>query len=151
MGMIELKFQLAEDNGWPPVAQEALWCMLIPAGYLVESIPLFVKGLSVGDVIDAAPDAEGRVWQWEQVDGSNRSTIWLARLSAAGNDAILTLLDDLQALNCTSTSASQLGCFAVDVPPECPIGEVDALLARLDPACVAVAYPSFRHHDYSET
>ena len=148
--LVELKFQLAVDDGWPPVTAEALWCMLTPTGYLVESIPLFVKDLSVGDVIDAAPDAEGRVWEWEQVDESNRSTIWLARLSGAGNDAILAVLDELHALNCTWASAGQLGCYALDVPPECPLGEVDALLARLDPAAVAVAYPSLRHHDYSE-
>ena len=149
--LVELKFQLAVDDGWPPVAMEALWCMLTPAGYLLESIPLFVQGLSVGDVIDAAPDAEGRVWEWEQGEGSNRSTIWLLRLASPGSDAIAAALDELHALNCTSTGVGQLGCYALDVPPECPLGELDAVLARLDPAAVAVAYPSLRHHDYSES
>ena len=149
--LIELNFQLSVEDGWPPVAVESLSCMLTPAGYLVESIPLFVKGISVGDVIDAAPDAERRVWEWSQITGSNRSTISLVRLSEAGNDAILAVLDELEAFNCTSAFARGLGCYAVDVPPECPISQVDALIAGLDPAAVAVAYPSFRHHDYSES
>lgn len=39
------------------------------------------------------------------------------------------------------------GCYSIDVPSECPIGDVDACLAKLDPSLVAIAYPSFRHQD----
>lgn len=145
--MTTLSFQLEVDDGWPPVAAEVMECTLVDNSFRIESAPLFLKGLSVGDFIVAAPDAEGRIWDWEHLTKSGRSTIWLARLSPLAQGEIDAVLADLKTLGCSITSSQTLGCFAVDVPAECPIEEVDRCLASLVPDRVAVAFPSFRHDE----
>lgn len=73
------------------------------------------------------------------------TTIWLARLLPAAQGEIDAALSKLRALRCDITSSQMLGCFAVDVPADCSIEEVDRCLATLAPDRVALAYPSFRH------
>jgi hypothetical protein len=148
--MTKLIFQLDVEDGWPPVAAEVMECTLVDKSFRIESAPLFLKGLSVGDLIIAAPDEEGRVWDWEHLAKSDRTTIWLARLSPAAQGEIDATLSKLRALGCNITSSQMLGCFAVDVPADCSIEEVDGCLATLAPDRVAVAFPSFRH-DEGET
>jgi hypothetical protein len=48
---VELVFALAPEEGWPPVATECLPCMRSGDGFRILVAPLFVKGVSVGDVI----------------------------------------------------------------------------------------------------
>jgi len=51
---VELHFRLKMDDDWPPVALEGVPCSQVPGGYRVEAPPLFVKGLSCGDIISVA-------------------------------------------------------------------------------------------------
>lgn len=48
---VHLGFALEIDDGWPPVAVESLPLRVTREGHVVEAPPLFVKDLSVGDVI----------------------------------------------------------------------------------------------------
>ena len=104
---------------------------------------LFVKGLSVGDVISVTKTEAGHVDSWTHVKKSGRTTIWLLR--TAKSDKIDEVLRELRSLNCHTSQLRQFGCYSIDVPQETSISKIDACLARLDPSKVAVAYPSFRH------
>lgn len=143
----KLYFQLDVVDGWPPVAAEVMNCTMLNGDFQINSTPLFVKDLSVGDVISATPDDEDRVWEWEHLTKSDRTTIWFARLSTEAQDDIDAALGELKALGCAITSSQQLGRSAVDVPADCPIEEVDKCLASLQPDRVAIVFPSFRHAD----
>ena len=56
---IELHFILNVVDEWPPVAIEGVPCIQVEGGYRIETPPLFVKGLSVGDVISAEFNLDG--------------------------------------------------------------------------------------------
>lgn len=148
--IVSLVFQLDVEDGWPPVAAECLPFEIVPSGYRALAVPLFVKDLSVQDVIAPTIDAEhGQVTSWTHVLRSPRTTVWLARL--AESDQVSVVLQQLRELGCNSSDAGALGCYAVDVPAEVPFDAVDAVLAACDESIVAVACPSFRHPDPAET
>jgi len=138
-----LQFALVVEEDWPPVGSESLPFEKVAHGYKCCSVPLFVKGLSVDDVIGIEKYSEGFVYEWNHVQRSERTTIWLARL--ADHPPIEDCLRNLRLLECNTASAEQLGCYAVDVPASLPIAEVDAWLEALDPEFVAIAFPSMRH------
>ena len=142
--MVELSIILKVEDGWPPIAVECLPCTLVEEGARVEAAPLFVKDLSVGDVISVEQDFEGKVVAWEHVSKSNRTTIWLLRTAKSESD-IDGILRALRSIKCNTVQLNEYGCYSIDVPESCPIEEVDALLAKLNQACVGIAYPSFRH------
>src|SRR3569623_1501616 len=119
----ELTFRLAVEGEWPPVGVEALPCSLVEAGYRIEDAPLFIIDLSVGDVISVKLDEDGYVSSWEHVEKSTRTTIWLLRIGDADN--IDGVLKDLRALCCNTVRLSQHGRYAIDVPAECAIADVD--------------------------
>jgi hypothetical protein len=141
----ELHFVLDVEDDWPPVSIEGVPCTPIKDGYRVEMPPLFVKNISVGDIIAVTRDGEGNVSSWSHIEKSCSTTVWLLRM--VSTDGIEEVLRDLRKLNCNTVQLPQYGCYAVDVPEECAIHDVDACLSKLDTKCVAVAYPSFRHKE----
>src|SRR5687768_8106613 len=74
-----LTFRLTVDDGWPPVAAECLPVVATDRGYSLETAPLFVKGLSVGDVIAVTELEQEQVWSWVHISESRHSTVWLLR------------------------------------------------------------------------
>jgi hypothetical protein len=141
--IVKVSFALQQEDDWPPFAVECLPCVRQRDGYRIEAPPLFVKELSCGDVISTEKDEHGNVASWSYVRKSDRTTIWLARM--ARTDAIEPLLAKLRRLKCNTVDLSEYGRYSIDVPAECPIKKVDALLATLDESKVAVVFPSFRH------
>lgn len=140
---ISLAFPLDVDDGWPPVSVESLPFRASPDGYEALVSPLFVKDLSVGDVIEATIDPDDRVHCWRHFSRSGRSTIWLLRLRSS--DTLHAVLAELRALGCNTVALDTVGAYSVDVPDSVSIEVVDAALAHLDVASVAVAFPSMRH------
>ena len=141
--MTELNFALDVEDGWPPVAIECIPYTGTGGGYRIDAAPLFVKNISVGDVISVEEVSPENVTAWTHVSRSKRTTIWLLRMGEPHD--IPNILEELRSLDCNTLQLAQLGCYSVDVPAECPIAKVDACLARLDKSRVAIAYPSFRH------
>lgn len=142
---IELHFLLTIRDEWPPVALEGVLCTEVEGGYRIDEPPLFVKGISCGDVIAVSRNSEGDVLSWTHIQRSGRTTIWLLRTGKADNTA--EVLSKLHSLNCKTAQLPQFGCYSVDVPKECAIADVDSCLAQLNTESVAVAYPSFRHDE----
>lgn len=138
-----LKFRLDVEDEWPPVGVESLPFRKADPGFEALVAPLFVKNLSVGDVIDVQLDEEGLVDSWRHLATSAHTTIWLLRLKKT--TAIDEALTELRALGCNSVGLDSSGCYAVDVPPAVAISDVDLILSELDETAVATAYPSMRH------
>jgi hypothetical protein len=141
--MNELLFTLHVTDDWPPVAIEAISCTTQDDGYKINAAPLFVKDLSVGDIINTTLNADGHVLKWKHKQQSDNSTIWLLRL--ARNNNIDMVLEELRALDCNTTELIQFGVYSVDIPASSNISAVDQCLSLLDESKVAIAYPSFRH------
>lgn len=142
--VVSLEFPLDVEDGWPPVAVECLPFRAVPEGYVALVPPLFVKDLSVGDVIDVTREAGGpRVLSWRHVARSASTTIWLLRMRRS--ETIRAVLAALRGLSCNTASSEELGVFSIEVPAAVPIEAVDRILAQLDAEAVAVAFPSMRH------
>jgi hypothetical protein len=141
-----VSFPLDVVDDWPPVAVECLPFDVVANGLRLTAPPLFVKQLSVGDVIKVR-ERSGRVTSWKHASRSGQSTLWLLSLKRGGTADIKRILASLHRLGCTTSSVAQLGSHAISVPADLPIEKVDALLARLKPERVAVAFPSFRHRE----
>jgi hypothetical protein len=141
--MTELHVRLQPEEGWPPIAVEGVPCSIVEQGYRVEMPPLFIKDISVGDII-AIRQIEGDVvFSWKHVSKSNNTTIWLLRL--IHDEHVANILAKLRAIGCNTVGLPQYGSYAIDVPGTCEIKQIDDVLAQLDKSRTAIAYPSFRH------
>jgi len=140
---VSLKFPLEVVDDWPPVAVESLPFLVSSRGYTAAAAPLFVKDLSVGDVIEPQLGDESTVKSWRHLLRSGRTTIWLLRMKQPSD--INSALADLRTLGCNSVGFDAGGCYAIDVPETVSIKSVDTVLASLDSNAVAVAFPSMRH------
>jgi hypothetical protein len=142
--MTYLLFALDVEDDWPPVSAEGMECPAQGGGFRIEIPPLFIKGLSVGDVIKPEFDDQGRVVEWAHISKSRRSTVWLLELE---DNTIEPVLACLRRLDCTIVKFEAYRHYAVDVPEECDASDVDACLELADAASVPRAFPSFRHDD----
>ncbi len=141
--MTQLTFALDVDEGWPPVAVEAIPVRVADGGFEILVAPLFVGGMSVGDKIEVETDpVNGTVMSWRTIVRSGRSTIWLLRLRQS--EAMAPVIAELRALGCETSELEMFGACSVDVPESLAIEAVDQALAKLDSG-VAVAFPSLRH------
>jgi len=141
--MEQISFSLAiDDDGWPPVGVEWLYVTRTDVGLRIETLPLFVKDISVQDVIEAEVDDEKRVVRWAHIEKSKRSVVWVM---AYGSYDPGPALQSLRDMGCNTESLKSYNYFAVDVPPEISFEKVDVVLETLDKASSAVAFPSFRH------
>lgn len=142
---ISLSFILDVRDGWPPVGSESIAFDEVGDGYKVLVAPLFVKDISVGDVISPSFEDDGFIKKWQHKSRSGRSVIWLLRI--ADSNEIDSCLSDVRKLGCNTAGVDDFGCYNIDVPENVPIKSVDEILLRLNDREVAVAYPSFRHVD----
>jgi uncharacterized surface anchored protein len=138
---IHLIFPLQIDDGWPPVGKESLVFTKADAGYQLKTAPLFVKDLSVDDVLAVIATNEMEVESWQHVFRSGRSTAWIMDF---GDPALPDVLQQLRGLDCNIEHLIQFDYYAVDVPAEAPSGVVEACLDLLAEETAPVAYPSWR-------
>lgn len=137
-----LMFVLDVDDGWPPVAKECMTCTDCGPGYRIEVPPLFIRDLSVGDVVEVERNEEGEVVAWSHLERSKRSAVWIM---VSGDHSISEETECLKRLNCNVAEFSLFRYFSVDVPEECPVERLDDCLEALDKETVSPAFPSFRH------
>ncbi|MCB9878919.1 MAG: DUF4265 domain-containing protein [Planctomycetes bacterium] len=143
-GTVNLSFPLDVQDGWPPVAVECLPFKTEDAGVRLLVAPLFVRGLSVGDVLECTIESDTEhVTAWRHVTKSDHSTFWLLR--AGDERVLLDGLERLRSIGCSTVGVAQLGVFAVDVPGEVSMDTVDSILDSLVERGFPVACPSSRH------
>jgi Domain of unknown function (DUF4265) len=142
---ISLQFKLNIESDWPPVGSESVPFEKLKNGFRCLSAPLFVYDLSVGDIIEITESQEEFVYSWSHLRRSKHTTVWLLRLF--DNPPIEMCLQSLRTLQCNTTSLEEFGCYAIDVPPDLSIFDVDRVLDQLSSDLVAIAFPSMRHPD----
>lgn len=142
---ISLGFPLNVEDDWPPVSLESLPFSQTAEGFALQVPPLFVKGLSVGDIIAVEKDEENRVWNWSHLQKSKHTTVWILRIKAG--ESIAQWLEELRTLGCRISDFGKYGCYALDVPEHIPIETIDQRLEQLDPEHYATAFPSMRHEE----
>lgn len=142
---VSLQFPLMVEDGWPPVAVESLPFHGVGGSFQVLNPPLFIRGLSVGDILSVSMGADDQVKDWHHIHRSGRSTVWLLRL--AETDEIAPALKALRNLGCNTMASDIVGAHSVDVPETVAIAQVDAILDALDRDTISVAFPSLRHPD----
>ena len=145
---VSLQFPLVVDDGWPPFGSESLPFEKVGDQYRCLSAPLFVKDLSVGDIIGCEIGSNGFLNNWWHCHRSKRSVIWLLRQSM--NDTVQPVLQLLRLSGCNTAGLDDFGCYTVDVPENVEITEIDKVLEALDQNTIAIAFPSLRHLDTLE-
>jgi hypothetical protein len=147
--MIELLFQLQQDeDGWPPVAVEGLWCEPLNGHYRLQTCPLFVKRLSIGDLLAVELDAHEEVHEFKVVEPSANTTVWIM----FWDESVLeNTLEQLRLIKCDTTgplTGMETSHCSVNVGAHIDMSDVDEILQPLEGAeQIAVAYPSYRHPD----
>lgn len=115
----------------------------VDSGFEVQVPPLFVRDISVGDVLSASFDEKGDVASFRHVSRSGASTIWLLRLEPGAD--VMSVMAKLRATGCLTVALDDLGCYAASVPESVAMSKIDPILDVLDSNAIAVAFPSFRH------
>ena len=138
-----LSFKLtADDAGWPPYESETMPIERVGCGFRIVVPPLFVKGLSVGDVITGELDSEGYLQNFSHVMVSRRSTVWVMLKSFPHWEQIQTAL---LSAGCKVVPFRQLGFYSVDLSAEVSLKMFDEIIAPLVNGGGELAYPSLRH------
>ncbi|MFG6431544.1 DUF4265 domain-containing protein [Pelomonas parva] len=138
-----LLFALDVDDGWPPVAAEGVWCERDGDLYSLKNVPLFIRGLAVGDVFRAQHDpVNGQIFEFELVKSSGHSLV-----RVLNNDSLDFSLPEkrLLEMGCSLATFEKFSMFAIDVPAEVGRDEINAIVDSLEEEGFALAFPVWRH------
>ena len=138
--MRKLTFRLdVDEDGWPPVAAESVWCEQEGDYFRVRNTPFFVKSIAYGDLIQVNAVDDAEVVLCRVVQESGNSTVWLY---FQGDTAPQQVLAELNGIGCGYEGGAVPGYFAVNVPKNVSMNKVESVLAPLDECGkVFVAYP----------
>lgn len=126
-------FELAVEDGWPPVGSERMWASDLGTGhYRIDNVPWFVRDLAVGDVVRAqAPDANSHPVFIEMVEKSDHSTVRLICFRGGPLEGDLArALAPFTALGVFGEGAPQYGMLALDIEPDAPLQAIVSILRR---------------------
>jgi hypothetical protein len=116
---VEVWFHIEKDeDGYPESKEwEGLICACLNSEELfqVDSVPFFVKGVAVGDVVSAAETSENYYQYVRTVSHGGHSTY---RLYIEEEPIGQTVQRELEGMGCSVEAAAQGSLIAVDVPPE---------------------------------
>ena len=127
----QVTFKIPQDNGWPPVAEETVLAEhLGDQKFKLESIPYFVRYLSLHDVVYAERLADH---EWRGLGLCERSGHSAVRV-LPHSDAIREQASAwLEQQGCTTQYHDDFGLVAVDIPVEVDTQQIlDFLFEQLD-------------------
>lgn len=110
---VKVVFPLEQDeDGYPPYTVENLWALRRADGFELDNIPWYAKGVASGDLINAQPDADGRLVFSSVIRRGGNSTlrVWLA--DAADCQQLRATLSQLGA----TSELNGTRFLSVDVP-----------------------------------
>jgi Domain of unknown function (DUF4265) len=108
------------DGGmWPPYESEGLWALVDGDGhYVLDNIPLYIRGVSLDDVVTASNQDGKLVFQSVFRKGGHSTFRALLRDGVSfENKQVGALLKAIRESGCTYEGADRI-LFAFDVPPE---------------------------------
>ena len=142
VGSRKLQFALDNDDGWPPVASEAVWCDLVGTAFQLKNAPFFIKSLAVNDVFTAEEDpVNGHIFEFKLLDPSAHSLVWVLNNTQANIDPFLA---QLRELGCSTEGLASFSLYAIDVPPHVPDADLTSLLDSCESAGFSLAFPVWR-------
>ncbi len=131
---IHVHFPLDVDEGWPPVAVEAVWAIDNGDGTArLDNVPFFAIGVAYQDLVAVAEDDAG-CHQFAGVQaGSGHSTV---RVIAAEAAALPGFIEKLVTLGCAFERSYIAALAAFDVPPHVDYAAIRAWLDEQEAAGV---------------
>jgi len=128
-------FRLHQDeDGYPPAQAETVSAVSFSEEtYVLENVPFFARGVSLGDLISTSEDSEGRKWFQSVLKPSGHSTVRVIVFRNSGDplpleERVAALRRRFAELGCTTELSHVSGLFAVDVPPAVDYSKVHNLL-----------------------
>lgn len=101
---------------------ETLWADDLGAGrYRLDNVPFFTRGVSLGDIVTATPNAQGLPEITGVVEKSGNRTLWV--LFPEPIDRTHPFLAFVEAAGC-SYEGARASLFAVNVPPHVELERV---------------------------
>lgn len=139
---VDVMFPLMDDEEWPPYPAEMVEGDLL-AHDLVEitGVPWFVTGISHGDVVCVSQDGIGYVGAGV-VSRGGHSTV---HVMAGSTQEMAPIAAALQAAGAATRSAFEPPMLTVDVPPQCSLDEVIAVLAAAESLTCAYTVACRQH------
>jgi hypothetical protein len=126
IGSVKISFRLPLSvDGFPPVGVESLWAKRVGGAFEIDSIPFFTRDATVGDIVRAAPDANGNLW-FEEVE--LRSAHSLVRVVFFDLASVPSVTEKLNAIGCATEGFSQFKLLAVDVPADVEFSDLQQYL-----------------------
>ena len=122
----EVVFELSKVAGvFPPVRWERLWAYRVGPGlYNVDNIPIFVKGISTGDVVSVQQVGSDLYFK-ELIRPSGNSVF---RLYFYDESEVKATRENFRMLGCEWTQSIFATVIAVEIPSAVPIESVAALI-----------------------
>lgn len=106
---------IIDQDGYPPVAYETLWCSPVNDSsdlYVLDSLPFFARDATCGDTIRAAPENGAHYYQ-STVQHAGNSLIRVVYYQNADPDIICRTLSDH---GCITEMRSRYRLIAVAIP-----------------------------------
>lgn len=148
---IRVRFGLERDEeGWPPADSEYLWALLIgPEVARIDSIPFFVPGLSLEDLVSVRVSPAGQAVFLETLRWSGNCTLRIIPFAADPEAGIMDVLAKISGSGVEAEVVGQLGIVAVNARPSANLGRLKKVLDRGDKkkwwtyeeACVGGGWP----------
>ena len=129
MSRVRIRFRLLQDDGYPPVGEETVWAEASECGqlYTLDNIPFFIVDATLGDRVSVIADFDRKLWFRSVVSRSGNSLI---RLVFFKEEYMGEVRSNLVELGCSIEVLLSRSMFAVSVPPECDLSDVQACLVH---------------------
>ncbi len=125
---VRVSFKLEpDDTGYPPTEWERLWAIRQDDGsFLIDNAPFFVRGISLGDRVEAV-DRDGEL-VFKRVSAFSKNTV--IRIVVADPYDEEAVMKTLEELGCQGERCSAPRLIALVVPPDIPIEPILGYLDR---------------------
>jgi Domain of unknown function (DUF4265) len=121
-----MAFDLEVEDDWPPVSVETVWVKVAEGGkFRIDSIPFFVTGIAVGDLVEGDTDQENVLRFARKIEGSGHSTI---QVIVIADDAASAVKEEIKRAGCPIEGSPWPSLFSIDVPDGEVLAEVHRLL-----------------------
>jgi hypothetical protein len=125
-GLWRMDFSLQIEADWPPVSVETLWVEAITVEkFRIDSIPFFVKGIAVNDIVGGEADSEGRLHYTRKLEEGGHSTIQVITIR---DDATPGVRSELARIGCVTEGSPWPSLFTIDIPDRKLLAQVHRLL-----------------------
>lgn len=128
---VQVLFHLEQHDGWPPVASERLWAIPMDVNLVrIDSIPWFVRDLSLNDIVRTRTDDQGNLEGFEKVSWSGNFTVRIIPFGSGRFSNPQEIADVFTSMGVRVEGVEKFGMVALSVSPTVNISSVKELLVR---------------------